>query len=343
MKKIKLLFLVLLFSASSILAQEVKISGTVSNDNYTEIQVMDVLTGDVIATGEISQKKKFFFFKSEDYTFDFTLEIEQENIFALYLDDDHYILVNFKPGEKVEVFYDVSDYDAITIDGSAGTKLYMDYIAKVKTMTSIDEKMVYSDSLINANPDQFVSLLFGFSLGFDAHIDTHQKLINGLADDFSDNQIYKDYVSEFNSANATAIGSTPPDIELNNPDGEVVSLYSLRGQYVLLDFWAAWCRPCRGESPALVAAYNKYHAEGFTIYSVSLDQTKNDWIQAIENDELGAWPHVSDLQGWNSSAGRIYGVSSIPANFLLDPEGKIIAKNLRGASLEAKLADIFNQ
>jgi peroxiredoxin len=140
---------------------------------------------------------------------------------------------------------------------------------------------------------------------------------------------------------AIAIGNVAPEIALPNPEGEVVKLSSLRGNYVLLDFWAGWCRPCRIENPNLVKAYNKYHEKGFEIYQVSLDKTRENWLKAIEDDNL-TWTQVSDLQFWQSEAAKKYGVQAIPANFLLDKEGKIIAKNLRGDALEAKLSEIFN-
>ncbi|MGI4865810.1 MAG: redoxin domain-containing protein [Janthinobacterium lividum] len=142
---------------------------------------------------------------------------------------------------------------------------------------------------------------------------------------------------------ATAIGTNAPEINLATPEGAKLSLKSLRGKYVLVDFWASWCGPCRGENPNVVKAYNQYKdkGKGFTVYSVSLDDDKDRWTKAIAADGL-AWPnHVSDLQKWNSVAAAAYGVQSIPASFLLDPNGKIIGKNLRGPALEAKLAEVL--
>ncbi|MFY7651118.1 MAG: peroxiredoxin family protein, partial [Chitinophagaceae bacterium] len=131
-----------------------------------------------------------------------------------------------------------------------------------------------------------------------------------------------------------------PAITLNDPNGKPVSLSSFKGKYVLIDFWASWCGPCRQENPNVVAAYNKYKAKNFTILGVSLDDNKEKWTTAISADKL-SWTHISDLQGWKSKAAEDYGVQSIPANFLLDTEGKIIAKNLRGADLDKKLAELL--
>ncbi|MBP8033839.1 MAG: TlpA family protein disulfide reductase [Bacteroidia bacterium] len=141
------------------------------------------------------------------------------------------------------------------------------------------------------------------------------------------------------------LGNKAPEIMMASPKGNVITLSSLKGKLVLIDFWASWCGPCRAENPAVVAAYNKYHAlnfksgKGFEILSVSLDQNEVAWVKAIEKDLL-AWPyHVSDLQGWSNAAAMRYGVNSIPTNVLVDANGIIVAKNLRGSALENALEE----
>jgi thiol-disulfide isomerase/thioredoxin len=136
-------------------------------------------------------------------------------------------------------------------------------------------------------------------------------------------------------------GATVPEIALPTPLGDTVKLSSTRGSVVLLDFWASWCTPCRLENPNLVKAYDTYHRKGFQIYQVSLDKTKEAWIKGIEYDKLGRWIHVSDVKYWKSSVVPLYKIESIPTNFLLNREGRILATNLRGASLEKKLAELF--
>ncbi|KAA9325205.1 TlpA disulfide reductase family protein [Adhaeribacter soli] len=139
---------------------------------------------------------------------------------------------------------------------------------------------------------------------------------------------------------SVTVGSMAPEITLPTPDGGTMSLSSLRGKYVLIDFWASWCGPCRRENPNVVKMYNKYKDKGFEIFGVSFDQSKDKWVKAIADDKL-TWPHVSDLKGWESSAARLYNITAIPHTILIDKEGKIIAKNLRGAALEAKLAEVL--
>ena len=170
-----------------------------------------------------------------------------------------------------------------------------------------------------------------------------ETIYNNYTEEFKDNSYFKNFENKLIKIKSISIGSVAPDIILNDTSGVPISLASLRGKYVLLDFWAAWCRPCREENPNIVENYNNYKSYGFDVYQVSLDRTKEDWIRGIKQDKL-PWINVSDLKYYQSEAAELYNVDRIPSAFLLDPDGKIIAKHtdLRGPNLSRKLAEIFN-
>jgi thiol-disulfide isomerase/thioredoxin len=146
-----------------------------------------------------------------------------------------------------------------------------------------------------------------------------------------------------NKPKSVGIGEIAPELNLKNPEGKVITLASLRGKYVLIDFWASWCGPCRRENPNVVRLYNKYKEKGFEVYSVSLDKQKSRWEAAIVQDGLVWKSHVSDLKGWRTIATKMYGFRGIPYTVLIDKKGKIIATRLRGVQLENKLKELFGE
>jgi peroxiredoxin len=171
---------------------------------------------------------------------------------------------------------------------------------------------------------------------------TAYPLFDGLSSVVKDSHDGKAYAEQLAQVKITAIGAVAPDFVQNDVDGHPVKLSSLRGKYVLVDFWASWCGPCRAENPNVVKLYNQYKDKDFTVLGVSLDKAgdREKWIKAIADDHL-EWTEVSDLSFWKNAAAELYGVKAIPQNFLLDPQGKIVGKNLRGDELAQKLAALL--
>jgi peroxiredoxin len=223
-----------------------------------------------------------------------------------------------------------------------------DKVAAKKTEDAIDaldakiQEEVYG-KYIKANPTSPIGL---FALqqyaGYDINADKVEPLFNQLSAATQASAAGKDFKAKIDVAKKTGIGKYAMDFTQNDTLGNPVALSSFKGKYVLVDFWASWCGPCRSENPNVVKTFNAYKDKPFTILSVSLDQpnAKDKWIKAIHDDNL-TWTHVSDLQFWNNAVAKQYDIQAIPQNLLLDPEGKIIAKNLRGKTLSEKLAEVF--
>ncbi len=184
-----------------------------------------------------------------------------------------------------------------------------------------------------------ISLATNF-LNVNEHFDYMDSLAQKMTKALPNSKYTIKFAEIINKKKNIEIGKHAPDFELASSDGQFIKLSSLKGKIVVLDFWASWCGPCRAENPNVVKMYSKYKPKGLEILGVSLDNDKIDWMEAIKKDRL-SWLHVSDLKGWESDVARLYQVEGIPATFILDKEGKIVAKNLRGAELEAKVAALL--
>lgn len=206
---------------------------------------------------------------------------------------------------------------------------------------SIQELLTaYQKEFVSKNVKSVVSPYLAMRMAYLFNFGELTNLDKALDTTLSRSIYVKDLKKRLDILSAVQPGKEAPDFTMNDTLGNPVSLKSFRGKVLLVDFWASWCGPCRHENPNIVAAYQAFSEKGFDVLGVSLDDEKSEWIKAIHKDKL-TWTHVSDLQGWQNSASKLYGVMSIPANFLLDREGKIIASELTGDVLKAKLSELF--
>ena len=241
------------------------------------------------------------------------------------------------------------DYDALdakrnaTAPNQQQSDAYKKEADKLVSAILTDRAAIYK-KFIQDNPDSYISLVTLGSYAYSADYSDIAPLFNAMSDRMKQTVRGKHFAELRPHIKAVAIGAVAPEIIEADTSGNMVSLSSFRGKYVLVDFWASWCGPCRAENPNLVKAYNRYKGLKFTVVGVSLDALdgKGRWKAAIRKDGL-SWPQVSDLKYWDSEAAILYGIKAIPQNFLLDPSGKIIAKNLRGDDLENKLEELFGK
>jgi peroxiredoxin len=259
---------------------------------------------------------------------------------------DHNYLIGFQQAvqqfqqspeitELQEIYVEAqNDNDTEVMDSLRNSYLQLDQELKMRLLRDADTMRTSLGVVEVLRNQQYIDpdVFYDFMKEYAARVEK----------DMPNTPVADDFVTMVKNMEKLAIGAQAPEISLPNPDGEIVPLSSLRGKYVLVDFWAQWCRPCRMENPNVVEMYEKYNVQGFEVYGVSLDRTKEKWLQAIEEDGLH-WTQVSDLKYWKSEAAQTYNISAIPFSLLLDPDGKIIAKNLRGPYLRQRLSEIFDQ
>ena len=209
--------------------------------------------------------------------------------------------------------------------------------AYAKLMTDAQAKEA---ELLKANPDSYVSAFVIASGMGQMEYEQLKERYNLLGENAKASAQGKAIAAQIAKLESTAIGQIAPNFTITTPEGESISLYDIKGKVKLIDFWASWCGPCRGENPHVVEIYKEYHPKGLEIFGVSLDNNKEAWVKAIADDGL-VWKHGSDLKGWQSAPAQLYSVSGIPHTVLLDENNKIIAKNLRGDELKQKIAELL--
>ncbi|TWJ03457.1 peroxiredoxin [Mucilaginibacter frigoritolerans] len=241
------------------------------------------------------------------------------------------------------------DYDLLEAKKSVASKADKESEVYEKEYNKAEKAIELRENAINKkfiqdNPDSYVSLTVLQSFAYGADYAEIVPLYDNLTPAVKETSAGKKFAELLPRIQAVAIGATAPEFAEADTSGNIVNLSSFRGKYVLIDFWASWCGPCRHENPNVVKAYNHYKGQKFTIIGVSLDRpnAKDKWLNAIHKDGL-TWTQVSDLKFWNSKTAGLYAVRAIPQNFLIDPNGKIIAKNLRGDDLEEKLEELFGK
>jgi len=344
----------------------VKIDGTIKNYFGKTIYMHHKWDEkDHTDSAKIVNGKFTFNVKSVDpnmFWFTLTSDINQQPNFIFFADAEPL---------KATIVADSLNYS--TVSGGQTQKDYLEYRAMINGFIAQQQQMqtdyntaaqTGDATAMNKIRDDFQGLNGKFVDGLKNFIKTHPKsAVSGfiIYNDFNNPNIPMETVIEsltyidksientkfiklaskrVEALKGTMIGNKATNFSQNTPEGKPVSLTDFKGKYVLVDFWASWCGPCRQENPNVVAAYNRFKDKGFTVLGVSFDSNKAAWEAAIQKDNL-TWPHVSDLKGWGNEAGKIYNITSIPQNLLLDKEGKIVAKNLRGAALDEKLAELI--
>lgn len=303
----------------------------------------------------------------ENNVFNVSMDLKQLEFLKIAFDDNSFVVLIAEPNQSIEMNFDMKYLiETISVKGSKHTsliyendrkllpyqieqkkiveefnklksqdfdnKLQVKYQAKLDSVKKLEQNHIID--LIKQNYSSPSNLFLIERLNIENNIELYQKVLDELIKKYPKHHLIEQFKNRVLVFKNTAIGSKVPNIVLESINGYSLSLFPINANLVLIDFWASWCAPCRKSNPAKVELYNKYKDEGFIIFSVSLDQVESAWKSAIVSDKLNWNTHVSDLKGWQSKTAADFGVNSIPANFLLDRDGRILAKNLRGRDLE---------
>lgn len=369
MRKLLIFGLIPLFLyCSSDKKGNVTIIGTLNNSNGEKLILEQLTFSRAIAKDSVIVDK--------NGKFEINTNLPEKGFYRLKINDQNFIVLILDTTETVTIKASASNMaDGYTIDGTSEDSKLLQilneqmkksalkrdslqsvYIANqgdpnIEQIAAkledeynaiVNEQIEYIKNFISNHKYSFASLAAIEQLNPESDLEIYKILHDGLNEKFPNSSYVQAFTSRYKELSRLAIGNDAPDIVMNTPTGEVLSLSSLRGKIVLIDFWASWCKPCRMENPNVVKLYAKYKDKGFEILGVSLDKEKEAWVQAIKDDNL-TWKHVSDLSFWNSAVVKLYNIKGVPYTVLVDKEGKIIAKGLRGQELEQKLEEIFKE
>ena len=342
----KLFFLLILFpflgfSQSS--SNSFEISGDVTGyENGTAVSFLNQQT-------QVPEKQTTI----ENGKFIIKGQLTEPSFIVLVFGDQPPAIPMFIDNSKINITGDKNNLDKLSITGSKSQDEFAEFSKEIKPYDSLfipDTKKdpasiaaveKISENFVKKYPSSYVAPIAIIRIMQSSENEAlAEKLYQLLGKDVKSSQLSQYVNQQLALARINPIGSQVANFSQADTAGRPVKISSFRGKYVLIDFWASWCRPCRAENPNVVAAFNKYNDKNFTVLGVSLDQAKPAWLSAIHMDGL-TWTHVSDLKGWGNQVASLFHVVSIPQNLLIDPNGKIIAKNLRGEALDNKLEEIL--
>lgn len=360
---LRLPILILLLSSFAVVAcssaaKDSPLSGTVSKHASTWLFLEQVKDNNIVPIDSVKTDDKG--------AFAFKAKLNAKDFYRLRVSQNNFVFIVLDPKEKVRyVNNNVLLQQEYTLEGSEEGTLVLEIkglresINKhrdslIKVINSappaeraqlqismedgynrfVSSRLEAAREIIRTKSNKLASITAAELLDQDADFESYNLLAESLKKNYPESGFALNFINRVEQMKATAIGAQAPEISLPSPEGEIIPLSSLRGKIVLIDFWASWCGPCRMENPNVVRLYNEVKDKGFEVYSVSLDKDKTAWMNAIQKDGLVWKSHVSDLQYWSSSVVKQYGFSGIPFTVLIDRDGKIIGKGLRGPQLE---------
>ncbi len=360
MKNVLWSLLIIFFLAScSGPANEYVISGTADGTSPGWIVLSKVVDNKLVAIDSVETADGIFLFTGTiDMPEAYFLEFKVDQVFQRFFVEPGNIIVSGDvkslafEGSELQKIYESYNQGVKRLDNQRDT-LYAEFQKAMKSGDNArveeirkeadridDMQKNFIKDFVKAQNTNVVGPYITVNNIYQFELDYLVAIRSGFSEDVTGSKYVKMIDDKIAKLKSVAIGQPAPLFSQNDSTGIPVALDAFKGKYLLIDFWASWCSPCRKENPNVVLAYQKYHDKGFDILGVSLDKDRQRWIDAIAIDNL-TWTHVSDLQGWQNEASNLYGLSSIPANFLLDPNGIIIGKNLREEALQEKLTGIF--